>query len=57
MVRLARQLIAQGKLGEIRVVQVEYPQDWLATNLEDSDQKQAALANRPCEGRCRWLHR
>jgi len=49
MVRLARQLIAQGKLGEIRVVQVEYPQDWLATNLEDSDQKQAAWRTDPAK--------
>ena len=49
MVRLARQLIAQGKLGEIRVVQVEYPQDWLATNLEESDQKQAAWRTDPAK--------
>lgn len=47
MVRLARQLVAQGKLGNIRVVQVEYPQDWLATNIEDDDQKQAAWRTDP----------
>lgn len=47
MVRLARQLVAEGKLGEIRVVQVEYPQDWLATNIEDDDQKQAAWRTDP----------
>ena len=47
MVRLARQLVAQGRLGELRVVQVEYPQDWLATNIEDDDQKQAAWRTDP----------
>jgi len=47
MVRLARQLVADGRLGEIRVVQVEYPQDWLATNIEDDDQKQAAWRTDP----------
>ena len=41
MVRHARQMVAEGRLGEIRVVQVEYPQDWLATPLEASGQKQA----------------
>jgi predicted dehydrogenase len=47
MVRLARQLVAQGRLGDIRIVQVEYPQDWLATNIEDDDQKQAAWRTDP----------
>ncbi len=41
MIRQARSMIAEGLLGDIRVVQVEYAQDWLATNLEDSGQKQA----------------
>ncbi len=47
MVRLARQMIVDGKLGEIRVVQVEYPQDWLATSLEDENQKQAVWRTDP----------
>lgn len=47
MVRQARQLVADGKLGNIRVVQVEYPQDWLATNIEEQDQKQAAWRTDP----------
>lgn len=47
MVRLARELVAQRKLGDIRVVQIEYPQDWLATNIEDDDQKQAAWRTDP----------
>lgn len=47
MVRQARQMIADGALGEIRVVQVEYPQDWLATNLEGEEQKQALWRTDP----------
>ncbi|MEP2642566.1 Gfo/Idh/MocA family oxidoreductase [Roseobacter sp.] len=31
MVRHAREMIAAGDIGKIRVVQVEYPQDWLTT--------------------------
>jgi predicted dehydrogenase len=42
MVRQARAMVGAGELGEIRVIQVEYPQDWLSTKLEDSGQKQAA---------------
>ena len=34
MVRQAREMVAAGQIGKIRVVQVEYPQDWL-TNHED----------------------
>jgi predicted dehydrogenase len=41
MVRQAREMIAAGELGPIRVVQVEYVQDWLSTRLEDSGHKQA----------------
>ncbi|MHA7773823.1 Gfo/Idh/MocA family protein [Roseibium sp. M-1] len=29
MVRQAREMVASGELGTIRIVQVEYPQDWL----------------------------
>jgi predicted dehydrogenase len=47
MVRHARQLVQEGKLGEIRVVQVEYPQDWLTEKLEDTGQKQAAWRSDP----------
>jgi predicted dehydrogenase len=42
MVRQARAMVAAGELGEIRVVQAEYPQDWLSTDLEASGQKQAS---------------
>jgi predicted dehydrogenase len=41
MVRHARQMVTAGHLGEIRVVQVEYPQDWLTERVEASGQKQA----------------
>ena len=48
MVRLARSLIAPGGgFGKIRVVQVEYPQGWLATALEKTGQKQASWRTDP----------
>ncbi|HCQ65972.1 MAG TPA: oxidoreductase [Rhodobacteraceae bacterium] len=34
MVRQAREMVAAGDLGELRVVQVEYAQDWLSTAVE-----------------------
>jgi predicted dehydrogenase len=47
MVRAARELVASGVLGALRVVQVEYAQDWLAQPLEASGQKQAAWRTDP----------
>ena len=47
MVRQARDLVRSGELGSIRVVQVEYPQDWLSTALEETGQKQAAWRTDP----------
>ncbi len=47
MVRHARELVRAGELGTIRVVQVEYAQDWLAEPLELSGQKQAAWRTDP----------
>jgi predicted dehydrogenase len=41
MVKEARHLVRSGALGQIRKVVVEYPQGWLATQLEASGQKQA----------------
>ncbi|MEZ5796969.1 MAG: Gfo/Idh/MocA family oxidoreductase [Paracoccaceae bacterium] len=41
MIRQARAMVEAGDLGEIRVVQVEYPQDWLAEPVEATGQKQA----------------
>jgi predicted dehydrogenase len=47
MIRHARAMVAAGELGDIRVVQGEYPQDWLTTDLEKSGQKQAAWRTDP----------
>ncbi|NLE45989.1 MAG: Gfo/Idh/MocA family oxidoreductase [Chloroflexi bacterium] len=47
MVKQARQMIREGKVGEIRKVIVEYPQGWLATKIEDEDSKQAAWRTDP----------
>ena len=41
LVRQAREMVKNGELGDIRLVQVEYPQEWLTEKLEDSGQKQA----------------
>ena len=49
MVREARARVQAGELGAIRVVQVEYPQDWLTTKLEDTGQKQAAWRTDPAQ--------
>jgi predicted dehydrogenase len=42
-----RDLIASGELGDVRFVAAEYPQDWLATLLEKTGQKQAAWRTDP----------
>jgi predicted dehydrogenase len=42
MVKQARDMIKEGKIGKIRKVVVEYPQGWLSTKLEDTGQKQAS---------------
>ena len=47
MVKQARAMIKNGDLGDIRKVVVEYPQGWLSTLLEASDQKQAAWRTDP----------
>ncbi|KLK94949.1 oxidoreductase [Microvirga vignae] len=47
LVRQARAMVAEGALGAIRVVQVEYAQDWLATRLEETGSKQAEWRTDP----------
>ncbi|MCB2011678.1 MAG: Gfo/Idh/MocA family oxidoreductase [Geminicoccaceae bacterium] len=47
MVRQAREMVRAGELGRIRVVQAEYPQDWLSTKLEETGQKQAGWRTDP----------
>jgi predicted dehydrogenase len=49
MVRQAREMVAAGALGQLRVVHAEYPQDWLSTRLEASGQKQAAWRVDPAQ--------
>ena len=47
MVRQARALVRDGALGDVRVVQVRYAQDWLSTKLEDTGHKQAVWREDP----------
>ena len=47
LVRQAREMVAAGELGRVRVVQVEYPQDWLTTKLEDTGHKGAVWRTDP----------
>ncbi len=47
MVRQAREMVAAGELGALRVVQVEYAQDWLSTPVEKTGHKQAEWRSDP----------
>ena len=47
MVKQARELVKDGKLGKIRKVVVEYPQGWLSTPLEKEGNKQATWRANP----------
>ncbi|MGO4706227.1 Gfo/Idh/MocA family protein [Microvirga sp. 2MCAF38] len=47
LVRQARAMVQAGELGAIRVVQVEYAQDWLATRTEGTGNKQAEWRTDP----------
>ncbi len=49
MVRQAREMVQNGELGAIRLVQMEYPQDWLTEDIESSGQKQAAWRTDPAK--------
>ena len=49
LIRQARSMVAEGLLGKIRVVNVEYVQDWLSTALEENGQKQAAWRTDPAK--------
>ncbi len=49
MIRQARRMIQDGELGKIRVVQAEYPQDWLSGDLEATGQKQASWRVDPAQ--------
>jgi len=48
MMRYARELVDKGEIGDVRVVQVEYAQDWLAQPIElAGDNKQAVWRTDP----------
>ncbi|TJZ67425.1 Gfo/Idh/MocA family protein [Chitiniphilus eburneus] len=47
MVRHARELVANGELGDLRYIQVEYLQDWLAEPVESTGNKQAGWRTDP----------
>jgi len=47
VVKHAREMIARGDIGAIRFVNAEYPQEWLATLVEQDGQKQAAWRTDP----------
>ncbi|HVT85335.1 MAG TPA: Gfo/Idh/MocA family oxidoreductase [Chitinophagaceae bacterium] len=47
MIKQARQMVKAGLLGTIRKIYVEYPQGWLSTFLEGTDQKQASWRTDP----------
>lgn len=42
MVKQAKAMVKRGEIGIIRKVMVEYPQGWLTSKIEDTDQKQAS---------------
>ncbi|WP_228530217.1 Gfo/Idh/MocA family protein [Tamlana sp. I1] len=42
LVKQAKAMVAQGDLGNIRKIQVQYLQGWLATSVEKTGQKQAS---------------
>jgi predicted dehydrogenase len=47
MIRQMRAMIAAGQLGDIRIVQAEYAQDWLTNPIEKEGQKQASWRTDP----------
>lgn len=49
MVKHAKEMIARGDIGEIRFVNAEYPQEWLASPIEQSGQKQVAWRTDPAQ--------
>jgi len=49
LVRQAREMVEAGELGRLRVVQVEYAQDWLTTPVEATGNKQAVWRTDPAQ--------
>lgn len=49
MVWQARELVANGTLGALRKIIVEYPQGWLSNKLEEDNNKQASWRTDPAQ--------
>ncbi len=49
MIKQAKQMIANGEIGKVRKVYVEYPQGWLWKLLESENNKQAAWRTDPAK--------
>lgn len=49
LVRMARQMIQKGELGEIQAIRSNYIQGWLRSRLEEGDHKQAAWRTDPAK--------
>ncbi len=47
MVRQAQEMVSSGEIGMLRVVQVEYPQDWMTDAVETEGVKQAEWRTDP----------
>ena len=57
LVRQARAMVREGALGDIRLVQVEYAQDWLTESTEGRRQQTGGMAHGPGPFRRGRLHR
>jgi len=49
MIRQAREMVMAGDIGTVRLVQVEYVQDWLTEPIEAQGQKQASWRTDPAK--------
>jgi predicted dehydrogenase len=49
MIKQAKQMIANGEIGNVRKVYVSYVQGWLASALENENQKQASWRTNPSQ--------
>ena len=47
MIRHAREMVEAGELGDLRIIHIEYIQDWLAEPIESFGQKQASWRTDP----------
>jgi predicted dehydrogenase len=47
MVKLARDMVAAGDIGDVRRIKVQYPQGWLADAVETTGQQQASWRTDP----------